>query len=74
MLLRLRKEIGECYRRAAEAREKASAATDPAIRENYLVSEQSWLLLANSYLLSDHTTAFTGVDRGGAKRRKRSDR
>src|SRR5262249_31501589 len=47
MFLKLSKEIGECYRLAAEAREKASAHTDPVIRQAYLDMEQRWLTLAH---------------------------
>ena len=38
----LRKEIGEYYRLAAEARERASAHADPVIRQEFLDMEQRW--------------------------------
>jgi hypothetical protein len=47
VLLKLSKEIGECYRLAAEARENASAATDAVIRQDFLEMERR-LLLAHS--------------------------
>ena len=64
MFLKLSKEIGECYRLAAEAREKASAHTDPVIRQAYLDMEQRWLLLAHR----EHLTAFTAATPRGRKR------
>jgi hypothetical protein len=47
----LRKDIGEYYRLAAEAREKASASADPVIRHEFLDMEQRWLLLAHRYTI-----------------------
>jgi hypothetical protein len=46
MPVKFSKEIGECYRLAAEARENASAAADPVIRQDFLDIERRWLLLA----------------------------
>jgi hypothetical protein len=46
MVPKLNKEIGEYYRLAAEAREKASAATDPVTRQRCLDRERRWLLFA----------------------------
>ena len=52
MLLKL-KEIGECYRRAAEARERASAAEDMTVREGFLDRERHWLVMAHRYAISE---------------------
>jgi len=57
----LRKRIGEYYRLAAEAREKASATADPVIRQEFLDMEQRWLLLAHRYTISKRLRAFTGA-------------
>jgi hypothetical protein len=64
----LRKDIGEYYRLAAEAREKASASADPVIRHEFLDMEQRWLLLAHRYTISKRLTAFTGGKPRGRKR------
>jgi DNA-binding winged helix-turn-helix (wHTH) protein len=67
--LKLSKEIGKCYRLAAETREKASAHADPVIRQHYLDMEQRWLLLAHSYTFLERLTAFTAAKPRGRKRR-----
>jgi len=67
MLLKLSKEIGECYRLAAEAREKASAHTDPVIRQAYLDMEQRWLTLAHSYEFSERLSNFSTTPFSGRK-------
>jgi hypothetical protein len=41
--------ILECYRRAAEARRMAGAATNRPARADFLAIEQRWLSLARSY-------------------------
>jgi hypothetical protein len=41
--------ILECYRRAAEARRMADAATDRLAKVDFLAIEQRWLSLARSY-------------------------
>jgi hypothetical protein len=47
-----------CYENALEARERARKARDPLDREFYLVSEQRWLKLAESYEYSSRLTLF----------------
>ena len=64
----LRKEIGEYYRLAAEAREKASAHADPVIRQEFLDMEQRCLLLAHRYAISKRLRAYTGAKPPGGKR------
>jgi hypothetical protein len=68
MLPKLSKKIGECYRLAAEAREKAAAHADPVIRQDFLDMEQRWLLLAHRYTISKRLRAFTGAKPRGRKR------
>ncbi len=60
MLKKVADEVAECYRRAAECREKADASTDEDMKRDYLALEQSWLFLAGSYQLSERLSAFTG--------------
>jgi hypothetical protein len=64
MPLKLSEKIGECYRLAAEAREKSSAHADPVIRQAYLDMEQRLLLLAHR----ERLTAFTAAKPRGRKR------
>jgi hypothetical protein len=52
MPVKFSKEIGECYRLAAEARENASAAADPVIRQDFLDIERRWLLLAHRHRIT----------------------
>jgi len=53
MLNKVADEIAECYRRAAECREKADAASAPEAKRDFLELERSWLFLARSYELGD---------------------
>jgi hypothetical protein len=41
--------ILECYRRSADARRIADAATDPATKAEFLEIERRWLSLARSH-------------------------
>ena len=59
MLLKLSDEISECYRLAAEARQKADAANDPSTKGDFLNLERRWLFLAHSYEFSERLTLFT---------------
>lgn len=52
MPLKLTHRIRECYRKAADARRKADSATSPSIREDFLGLERRWLILAQSWELS----------------------
>jgi hypothetical protein len=51
-IMPLTRRIQECYRKAANAKRKAEAATAPSIREDFLGLERRWLLLAQSWELS----------------------
>jgi hypothetical protein len=46
-------EIGDCYRRAAEARDRAKQAHDPAFRQAFSEVERCWLNLARSYEMTE---------------------
>ena len=49
MLLKLTSDIAECYRRAAECRERAESAPSESAKRAFLDLEQRWLSLAHSY-------------------------
>jgi hypothetical protein len=67
MLNKVKEEIAECHRHAAECREKAERATDPEMKRDLLALERSWLFLASSYQLSARLSDFTDE----AERRKK---
>jgi hypothetical protein len=46
-------EIGDCYRHAAEARDRAKQARDAAFRQAFLEVERCWLNLARSYEMTE---------------------
>lgn len=56
MLYGLSKQIANCYRRAAECRERAENAVNDSDRKFYLDREQDWLKLARSYELSERVS------------------
>ena len=49
MLLKLSDKISQCVAHAADARERANAATDPSRRADLLDMELRWLRLVESY-------------------------
>jgi len=49
MLLKLTSDIAECYRRAAECRERAESAPSASAKQAFLDLERRWLSLAHSY-------------------------
>jgi hypothetical protein len=59
MLNKVKQEIAECHRHAAECREKAEQAADPDMKRDLLALERSWLFLASSYELSERLSDFT---------------
>ena len=67
MLNKIKEEIAECHRRAAECREKAEQTNDPDMKRDLLALERSWLFLASSYELSERLSDFTDE----AERRKK---
>jgi len=58
MLQKLAEKVGECHRRAREAREAAERSCDSISRTDYENLERRWLLLAESYELSDRVSHF----------------
>ena len=59
MLNKIKDEIAECHRHAAECREKAEQGTDPDMKRDLLALERSWQFLASSYELSERLSDFT---------------
>jgi len=58
MLQKLAEKVAECQRRAREARETAERASDSVTKTDYENLERRWLLLAESYELSDRVSHF----------------
>jgi hypothetical protein len=59
MLGKVTEDIADCYRHAADCREKAEKATDPDTKRDLLALESSWVFLASSYELSERLSTFT---------------
>jgi PAS domain S-box-containing protein len=70
MLEKLNDHIRECHEYAAEARTKANAATDVALKAEFLASERRWLTLARSLGFSERLGDFTTQN---LRRRKQLD-
>ena len=77
MLQNPSEEIAECYRRAAEARERAMHAHDPALKQDFLDMERRWMSLAHSYdfthRLSDFSTEAERHIKGEKLRHKEGE-
>jgi hypothetical protein len=58
MLLKLSDKISECLAEAAEARERAKAATDPGHKADFLDMELRWLRLVESYRFVEQASRF----------------
>ena len=56
MLKNLSEEIRECYRHAENCARKATAQTDPQLKQDFLDLERSWLFLARSYDFTERLT------------------
>ena len=53
MLYQSSEQIRKCHAHAAEARRRAAETSDPERKEDYMLAEQGWLRLADSYALSE---------------------
>ena len=53
-----------CYEHAAEAKQKAEATSDPALRVELLEIESSWLTLAQSFTFAESRETFTEENSG----------
>jgi hypothetical protein len=58
MLVQLSSSVQDCYRRAAEAHNRAALTDDPEYKRFLLEMEERWLTLAQSIQLSQATTEF----------------
>jgi hypothetical protein len=57
-------EIGHCYERARQAREKAERAINAKLKAEFLAAESQWLALAHSYEEEyGWSRSLAGVDR-----------
>src|SRR5215472_7131693 len=59
MLEQLNDQIRRCYEHAAEAKAKADATDDPALKAEFLNMENHWLTLARSYGFTESLGDFT---------------
>ena len=60
MLQKLSEKVAHCHRCAREAKEKAERATDRAVQRDYFNLERRWLMLAESYTLTERISIFHG--------------
>jgi hypothetical protein len=58
MLEQFSDQVRQCYQRAVEARAKADATNDPALKADFLAAESRWLTLASSFVLSESLGDF----------------
>jgi hypothetical protein len=68
MLKQFSGQIRLCYEHAAEAKERADATNNPAIKAEFLAAERRWLTLARSYGFTESLEDFTKAQ--SEKRRK----
>jgi PAS domain S-box-containing protein len=59
MLEQFSEQVRGCLERAADAKERADATNDPAIKAEYLAQEKHWLTLARSYGFTESLEDFT---------------
>jgi hypothetical protein len=63
MLRRPSDKVRHCYGRAAEARERALCAPDPASKEGWFWIESRWIALAQAIELAESLSEF-GIEAG----------
>src|SRR4051794_6310921 len=59
MLNKVKQDIADCHRHAAECREKAEQTSDADMKRDLMALERSWLFLASSYELSERLSDFS---------------
>jgi hypothetical protein len=59
MLEQFSDQVRQCYQHAVEARAKADATNDPALKADFLDAERRWLTLASSFVFSESLGDFT---------------
>jgi PAS domain S-box-containing protein len=62
MLEQYSEKIRSCHERAAEAKAKAEATNDPALKVEFLDAERRWLTLARSYGFTESLDDFTATN------------
>jgi PAS domain S-box-containing protein len=70
MLEQFGDQLRGCYERAAEAKAKADATNDPALKADFLDTERHWLTLARSYGFTESLEDFTTAN---SERRRKFD-
>src|SRR5262249_50055416 len=70
MLQKLSERIRGCHEHAADAKQKAEEAADPALKTSLLDLEKRWLALARSYALVESLGDFSAAM---SARRRKSD-
>jgi two-component sensor histidine kinase len=58
VLQQLNEQVRACHRRAADARVRAEATSDPALKKSYLDLEDRWVFLARSYMFAESLEDF----------------
>src|SRR5262245_32730157 len=61
MLQKLSEQVRACHERAAEAKSKAEATADPAVKADFLEMERRWLALARSHAYTESLGDFTAA-------------
>jgi len=69
LLHQLSEQVRECLRRAADARTRAGATTDPALTESYSDLEDRWQFLARSYMFTEGLQDF--IDKEPQRKERR---
>jgi PAS domain S-box-containing protein len=72
MLQKLSDQVRVCHMHAAEAKRRAEAASDPALKAGFLEMENSWLLLARSYAFTERLEDFTATTADWFRKPKRT--
>src|SRR5262245_57324924 len=65
MLEPVSEQVRECHERAAEAKGKAEATADPALKAEFLDIERRWLALARSHTGTESLEDFRAAIRTG---------
>jgi PAS domain S-box-containing protein len=71
MLEQLNDQIRECHERAAEAKARADATNDPALKAEFLNTERRWLTLARSYGFTERLEDFAAAN---SEQQRKSDK
>jgi PAS domain S-box-containing protein len=64
MLEQFSDKVRLCYEQAAEAKERADATNDPALKAEFLSTQRHWLTLARSYGFTESLEDFTALNSG----------